>query len=232
MAFDGFGPDTKTLAEIGVNGSEKAVVLQCEQGANVWFDARLGIPTASNISKIVTSTGKESKSQTRWSYVCGLVAERLIGAVENNYSTPAMERGTNLEPRAREWYQFQTGRKVEQVGFVYADDSKQWGCSPDGLCEDRVIEIKCPMHRTMIDYLIGETVPTEYIVQVQFQMWVCGLNLCDFVLFAPEPQIPSVIWEVRADPRLHAAFEDVLPKVVEQIDKTVTAIEQLQEGAL
>jgi putative phage-type endonuclease len=224
------GPETSTLADLGiVNGNPHAVVLTCAQHDQAWFDARLGIPTASKASKLVTSTGKATTGQTRQSYICGLVAERLLGFAEPNHETTAMQRGTNLEPRARDWYAFKTGRLVKQVGFVYGNAARQYGCSPDGLCGDRVLEIKCPLHRTMIDILIGGKVPTDYAAQVQFAMWVTGLPLCDFVVFTPEPQIPSVVWTVPRDSVVQSAFDEIVPAVCAEIDAMVKRIKATEE---
>lgn len=216
-----------TLAALGVKGgSDKAVVAMCEQNSQEWYSLRIGIPTASNADMIVTSTGKPVSSQTRQTFINGLVAERLIGATEMNYDNPAMERGRNLEPRARDWYEFQTGRTVKQVGFVFGDASKSYGCSPDGVCEDRLVEIKCPMHKTMIGNLIDGKVPTCYVPQVQMQMFVTGIPRCDFVLYTPEPQIPSVIWTVEADPVIQAALAVQIPQFVAEIANRVNTIKE------
>ena len=217
---DPFAPtEYKTLADVGVKGGNPlARVAMCEQGTAEWFAERLGILTASHADMVVTSTGKRCTSQTRTSYMYGLIGERLTRNIEMQHSTPAMERGVNLEPRAREWYEFTTGRDVAQVGFVHRDAGMKCGCSPDGLCAGRMIEIKCLMRRGHIAALLRGRVPTAHIAQVQFQLWVAGLALCDFVLYTPEPEIPSMIWTVAADPDLHAAYSEAVPEFCAELD--------------
>ena len=39
------------------------IILECEQRTPEWYAARVGKPTASGFSKIVTSTGERSKSR-------------------------------------------------------------------------------------------------------------------------------------------------------------------------
>jgi len=213
-----------TLPALGVVGSDKAVVALCEQGSAEWFGLRGGNLTASNADLVVTSQGKAASGQTRQTYINSLIAERLLHAVEMGHSNPAMERGTFLEPKARDWYAFVTGRDVKQVGFVYGNESRRYGCSPDGLCSDRLLEIKCPMHKTMIGDLLRGKVPTGYLAQINFQMWTCQVPLLDFVLFTPEPEIPSVIWTVEADPAMQAAFAIHVPAFLNEVEEGYKAI--------
>ncbi len=44
-----------------------------------------------------------------------------------------MERGNQLEPRARMAYEFETGNDVVQVGGIYLNTDKELMISPDGL---------------------------------------------------------------------------------------------------
>ena len=96
-----------------------------------WWAARVGIPTASNFDKIITSTGKKSSSWKPYSYK--KAAEIETGKIEDTYTSRSMLRGLELEPLARMDYCFITGIDVEEVGIVYPDEKKLWSCSPDGL---------------------------------------------------------------------------------------------------
>jgi hypothetical protein len=186
--------------------------IQCDQGGAEWHAARLGIPTASRFADIVTPTGKPTKNADRQKYICQLLAERLTGQMMTNFTTPAMQRGTELEPRARAWYQLETGREVAQVGLaVLEGDGWKCGASPDGLCVDRGLEIKCPLAHTMIAQLLDESAVAEYSMQIQAGMWVCGMERWDLVLFTDSSGIPNKVYEVKADPAMHAAFEEHIP---------------------
>jgi len=73
------------------------------QGSEDWFKARLGIATASNFSKIVTSTGEPSKQLKL--YAIKLASELLTTEQEETYTNKDMESGSELEPEARQAYQ-------------------------------------------------------------------------------------------------------------------------------
>ena len=229
--FDPFGTPTETLLEdVGmVDANPHAIVSLCDQGSQAWFGVRLGIPTASHAELIVTPTGKAATGQGRQSYINGLVAERLTGSIEMQHDTPAMERGRNLEPQARAWYEFETGRKVVEVGFVYRDADKTAGASPDGLVvgECGGIEIKCLMRRAHVGALLAGAPPKEYRPQVQFCLWTTGAAWWDFVLFTPEPELPSRIWRVLPDETAQAVLDERVPAMVAEID---AAVAQLRGG--
>jgi len=221
--------EEKPLTELVKGASPDAIAVICEQVGSDWFTARCGILTGSNAKFVVTSQGKAAKGQTRQSYINSLIAEQLTGYAEDNMaSTPAMQRGVELEPRARAWYEMTTGHKVQQVGFVYKDGQKDCGCSPDGLCEDRGLEIKCPMHRGMIKTLLGGKVPTDYMAQIQFGIFVTGLARWDFCLFSPEPQLPSVVWTVEPDAAIQDAFKEHVPLLIKEVTEGVEKIRAIE----
>jgi putative phage-type endonuclease len=154
------------------------------QGSDEWYAIRLGKVTASNFDA-ATSKGKgTAPSKTRKDYMIRLVAERLTGLPQDSYKNAAMEWGSETEQDAREYYEALNGVSVRQVGFIARDDDI--GCSPDGLVgDDGMIEIKCPFSTTHIKYILADKMPTEYVKQVQGQLWVAERKWCDFISFDP-----------------------------------------------
>ena len=138
-----------------------------EQHSDEWYNIRLGKFTASKAATIATAgTGLET--------LCfDLAAEILTKKKKDTYSNAAMEQGNELEATARTLFELQTGKKVEQVGFVEIDEFS--GCSPDGLTDDAGVEIKCPQDSTYAKYLYDEKIKPEYYAQMQMQMLFCGL---------------------------------------------------------
>lgn len=185
--------------------------IECEQGSYEWFLARLGRPSASRFADIVTATGKAARGVTPRKYALELLGERLTQEPAQHFTTSAMERGQALEPAARKWYAFATGRAVKQVGFI-TDDDGTCGCSPDGLCEDRGIEIKCPMLPTFLDIAECGALPDEHMMQVQGGMWITGLTRWDYVLYTDARGIQPLIIEVLPDSAIHAAFTEIIPR--------------------
>lgn len=170
------------------------IILDVEQGTEEWLQARLGVPTASNYSKIITSTGKPSAQADK--YINDLVAQKLTGEIPEMFKSDAMQRGNELEPQARAYYEFMTDNVVEEVGLILNYDGA--GCSPDGLIgDDGGLEIKCPLGATHVSYLRANKLPTEYVQQVQGCMYITGRSWWDFVSFHPDME--SMIIRVERD---------------------------------
>lgn len=156
-------------------------VLTCEQRSVEWFQARCGIPTASEFDKIITTTGIQSKQRTKYMY--GLAGEKLGGIVEEGYQSAAMLRGNELEAEARAFYEL-INEPVQTVGFCLSEDG--YGASPDGFVgKNGLIEIKCPIISTHVEYLLKNELPSDYIQQTQGQLLVTGREWVDFVSYYP-----------------------------------------------
>ena len=156
-------------------------ISNCIQGSDEWFKIRCGVPSSSNFDKIVTTKGEPSKQAEKYGYK--LAGEAIAGKAEETYKNSAMERGTILEDEARQLYQIVNDVEVEQVGFCKLEG---FGCSPDGLVGDKgMLEIKCPMMATHVEYLLKGKMPTTYFQQVQGQLLVMGREWCDFMSYYP-----------------------------------------------
>jgi putative phage-type endonuclease len=147
------------------------IILDCEQRSEEWFAAICGNVGASSISNIITTKGDPSKS--REDYLYTLAAERITGRSEVGYVTQAMLNGIEREAEARSLFEMAHDCEVKQVGLIYKDDRKLCHCSPDGLIGDKEgFEVKNPLSKTHIKYLLGNKLPTEYFCQVQFSLYV------------------------------------------------------------
>lgn len=159
------------------------LIVDCIQGTDEWRDIRLGIPTASNASKLLTSTGKAS-TQSK-AYMHALAGERLLGVPTETYKNETMVRGNLLEEEIRQSFEFIMDLEVEQVGFIL-DDSKRWGISPDGIINgSQGLEIKAPLISTHIGYLDKGKLPSAYKAQVQMSLLVTGFEAWYFCSYFP-----------------------------------------------
>jgi hypothetical protein len=192
-------------------------LIECEQGSEEWLKARLGVPSASNFSKLITMRGTLS-TQAK-AYVDALVAEAITGESTYVKVTDAMQRGTELEPYARERYFYETGNSVEEVGFCLHDDY-QAGASPDGLIgEDGGLEIKCPLGGTMVSYLRVGRLPSKYWQQVQGCLHITGRKWWDFMAYHPD--MKPLIVRVERDEAFIAALNALLIDVVKEIESLI-----------
>ena len=93
-----------------------------------------------------------------------------------NKNSIATEWGNLFEPIALNLYEHITNVTVYSLGLVTHSKYNWIGASPDGLImSGRLLEIKCPISRT-----IGKCIPLYYWIQMQIQMEVCNINVCDY----------------------------------------------------
>lgn len=174
-----------------------SVLVEVEQRSDEWQKLHCGVATASCFDRIITpATGKPSASAV--AYRRELLAEWLTGQPVSIKESGWMQRGTEMEPEARAFYEFEADAEVTEAGFVFLDERRLIGCSPDGLVgDDGLVEIKCPAPHTHVSYLIDAKLPTAYIPQVQGALWVTGRQWCDFVSYSDTTE--SLIVRVRRD---------------------------------
>ncbi len=200
------------------------------QGTPEWFQKRLGKVTASRVADVMAKI-KTGEAAARANYRAQLVAERLSGQPEESFTSPAMDRGTELEPFARAAYEAHRLVMVDQIDFVDHPVIQMAGASPDGLAGDSgLVEIKCPNTSTHIGYLTSGTAPAKYQHQMLWQMACTEREWCDFVSYdprLPQPLSLFVVKFVRDDERIKEmeaevkAFLDEVEETVERLRKLV-----------
>jgi hypothetical protein len=191
-------------------------IIPCKQGTIEWWEARRGIPTASNFHKLLTAKTLKPSAQAD-DYICELIADicRLAPPDEAElYTSRAMYNGMLVEPQARRWYELMRDCDVTEVGFCVSECGR-FGCSPDGLCgEQGGLELKCPTLKTHIGYLLaGGGLPDDYRAQVHGSLIISGREWWDFVSYAPGLQ--PILVRVEPDDytiKLRAAMEAFYPR--------------------
>ncbi|MEN6623986.1 MAG: lambda exonuclease family protein [Smithella sp.] len=198
------------------------IIIDCEQRSEDWFKAICGNVGASSIDKIITSKGEPSKSRS--DYMMTLAAERITGKQEVGYLTQAMINGIEREAEARSLFEMAHGVEIKQVGLVYKDDRKLCHCSPDGLIDDNAgIEIKNPISKTHVKYLLDGKLPTEYFCQVQFSLYISEREIWWFM--SHYPGLKPLIVEVYRDEKWIAKMEPELNAFNEQLDEMVRQLQ-------
>ena len=189
-----------------------------------WFKLRAGVPSASNFKKIITSKGEPSKSQA--DYIYELAGEKVIGTKEETYQSFDMLKGVEREAEARRFYELVSGESVQQVAFVFMDESRAVGCSPDSLLRQKKqgqpcmqpsgLEIMCPKLKTHTRHLIDKELPYEKFQQVQGSMWVCGFNTWLFMSYYPG--LPPFILEVERDYKFTNKLEGEMESFLQELE--------------
>lgn len=189
-----------------------------EQNSDEWFALRRGKFTASTFKDLFM--GKETQGYKDAIYKVAF--ERLTNTSPESFTNEYIQRGTELEPEARAWYEFEKNVEVIKAGFFEYND---WiGASPDGLIgEDGLLEIKCPKYSTMMDYLIKKELPKTYYYQVHGQLLVTDRQWCDFIAY--HPSLPKFVLRVE---RKRKIDDEILDKLFEAIKKAETIINKLK----
>ena len=193
-----------------------------EQRSLEWFAERLGKVTASRVADIMAKT-KSGYSSSRKNYMAQLLCERLTGKQEESYTNAAMQRGIDLESKARSFYELSNDPVVE-LGFINHPTIKMFGASPDGMVGDKgMLEIKCPNTMTHIDFILSGKPDGKYITQMQVQMACAEREWCDFVSFDDRLPIEMQFSCVRAvrDDAYIAEIEKEVTLFLSELDELI-----------
>lgn len=194
-----------------VTEEESMTISKYEQKSQAWLDARKGRITASNFGAAVGRNPYQTRrallKQMLWSSFRGNVATRWgcdnePVACETYVVAKQLEIAQQVDRVANaseeEKDSIVTELYVEERGLVINPERPWMGNSPDGIVhvtyasgrkEVALLEIKCPFKKVFYP----DTVPTQYMAQIQGTMGNLKLPWCDFVVWTPtETQITRV----------------------------------------
>ena len=158
------------------------------QGSPEWFASRLGKITASRLNDLMKKT-KYGESQYITRLRMELAIERITGKRANIVQTnQAMRDGVEREPDARKLFEAITGKNVTEVGSFNHPYLPNTAASPDGLITDEnaILELKCPTAITHANNLLSDTMPKNYVYQVQWQIACCEADHGYFASYHPD----------------------------------------------
>ena len=186
------------------------------QGSTAWLNLRAGIPTASEMSKIITPSGGPSKSAEK--YMFELLGERMLGRPSDSFLSEWMARGKEMEAEAIAYYEFQKNVTTEAIGFA-TNDAGTVGVSPDRLVgEHGCAEFKCPKMDAHVGFLMESgSLYKEHKVQAQSQLWILERDFNDVVSYYPG--LPYAIDHTERDEKFIAAMAEEVGKFTAQLGK-------------
>lgn len=202
-----------------------------EQRSDAWFRLRLGTPTASEFSRIVTSTGEPSKSRS--GYASQLASELYAGSPLNAWGGNLdIQRGTHLEQDAIKAYSFSRDVEVEKVGFI-TDDDCTYGASPDGFVgEDGSIEVKCvnaEKHAAIIlRYRKKGDTPPDHVQQTQGALLISGRKWVDLVFY--HAALPMLVVRQYPIPAVQTGLLHGIAELLEERDEILKALQAQRDG--
>ena len=146
-----------------------------KQGTQEWLDFRKTALTASNCYKVIYGSTKDKVS---------IILDKCsTETTHKRIYAPAMQHGTQHEDNGCNIFQKRSGRKVHEFGCMRHPLFNFLGASPDGIDEmGEMLEIKMPYSR------IPHEIPKkDYYFQMQLQMEVCNLDVCNFLECVVKP---------------------------------------------
>lgn len=170
----------------------------------------------SNVTKEARASLPPIYGDMRQGYMSELVAQVCTGLIPEEMSFKQCEWGKDNEDNARAYFEFETGLKVDEVAFIYRDDIKRFGVSPDGLINGKKIglELKCPFTtKVFVEFATCDKIKKEYIDQCQYSMWVTGYDAWYFANYDPRLK----------NKKLHYVLIERDQKFMDKYDKAETA---------
>lgn len=155
---------------------------ELEQGTEEWLNVRK-LKFTGSVANTIATNGKGLDTLVK-EKLAEVYSTKKYLEYTNSIKTPDMQRGNEYEDIARMIYEFETGYKVNQVGFI--ERSKYIGVSPDGLInDDGLVEFKCHKDKVFIELLLTDEIDKNYIDEMQYQLWVSERKWVDYCGFNP-----------------------------------------------
>jgi len=212
------------------------IIKGIEQGSPEWMALRIGKIGGSRVADLLTEGRGGAESLTRKKYKNELIRERLTGKKLDTYKTPAMQRGIDLEPMARAWYEVKYNTFVDQVAIVLHPFIEGAQCSPDGLVEstNSLIEIKIPNPENHLDNILtGGKQLEQYYDQVQWQL-ACmpEKEFCDLVSYDPEmpDHLQGFVKRIYRDDEYIQTMQNAVIAFLSEIETIVNNLKEIQNG--
>lgn len=211
-------------------------IVECDQRSDDWRAARLGKLTGSRASDMLAVRQDKKPAASRQNLLTQLVLERITGrSHEHGYQSKYMEQGTEREAEAVSYYEALTGSLLSPVGFLQHPEMAA-GVSLDGYVgeieqPEGIVELKCPIPATHLEYLETGTVPGDYLKQITHALWITGAQWCDWMSYNPDFPEPlrAKLVRVEAEWIDLAAYEGLVRLFLKDVDAKEAAVRHLMK---
>lgn len=142
-----------------------------------------------------TSKGLFVKSDTLLISLLAQLTEEFEPTFDD-YESPEMMRGNDLEPIARKELSKYTGLNFIECGWLQSEECDLLGISPDGITGTEMVacELKCPSAKAHISMILDNEIPLEYMHQCLHYFTVNPkLDLLYFCSYRPESIRPLFV---------------------------------------
>jgi putative phage-type endonuclease len=154
-------------------------VASVQQHSPEWLMEKCDLITASEFSKIIKDgAARYNLILEKTVKLLPTTKQQRTVFISNNGSLEPMAWGHRFEPVVKQIYESVTGFTVYSgLGRLRHSNLKRLAASPDGVVSKGcLLEIKAPLTREIED----DEIPYEYYCQMQVQMEVCNVQVCDY----------------------------------------------------
>jgi len=223
-----------------------------KQGSQAWHQQRLGKISGSNIHKLMSNAKKKGELSAGAITYCNELAADIVAGhpQEEGFSSPAMERGLELEPIAVDKFEEYMEElnpvapvTVKEAGFAIHPDHPMFGASVDGIASDGGnLEIKCRgrvahlQQFLIIDRLNnGESVTAAELLKIahhqrQWGMYVTGATHSYFVAYTDDLDIDKGGLLVKRFDRDQELINQMEQKAIMARDLTPQLVKRYKEA--
>lgn len=208
----------KLQSVFGFNAAE------VQQGSTDWLMLKLGVLSASNADKVVA----KRDSATRATYMASLISQVCSCVIPEEMNFKAMEHGKLYEPAARDALSVALGFvNIQEIAFMFSDESLRVGVSPDGLLDNTIIEIKCPHNgENFIKFAAFETNKKDWAWQAQFQLFAGKADEHIFCQYDPRMVLCNNLHYVKTerDEAMQKTLADAIPQFIADMDQALNKL--------
>jgi hypothetical protein len=191
------------------------------QGTDEWMQLRIGKITASNFGTIMAN-GDKPFGEPAKRYAVRIAVESLTKTRLPEYQNGFMERGIELEAKARELYQDENIVEILPGGFM---TDEVYGGSADGRIEpDGLVEIKSVIYTTHFERFKNKDYDTAYRWQIQGNILLYGAKWCDFISYCPEFPSQKQLYVFRVERN-----EQEIKKLTERLEQFETLVKEYKQ---
>lgn len=168
-------------------------------------------------------------SDMRQGYMAELVGQIVTGLLPDEMSFKQCEWGNLHEDSARALFELELGVDVEVPAFIYKDEHKRCGISPDGLIvgEKIGLELKCPFTtKVFVEFATCDKIKKEYIEQCQYSMWVTGYEAWYFANYDPRIKTKNLHWAlIERDQTYMDKYDEAFKNFTKDMDSMLSKLD-------
>ena len=154
--------------------------------SGAWLVSRRGALSSSRMNDALAFLKNGKEAEARKQYKQELVAERVSDYAVERFVTGPMTRGLTLEPDARAAYELKVGEFLHPARLFLHPSIEHFVATPDAPQSDHVVEFKCPMVKTYMDWWFGKEIPEQHKNQMAAQILCAQKEYAVFVAYCPE----------------------------------------------